>query len=330
MAPSKTTGLWTLEEGGGPLFATALHDGHDVRPEVAERLALAEEVRLREEDPFTSAWTAIAGTCLIPRRSRFEVDLNRPRDKAVYVRPEDSWGLQVWKEEPPPDLVARSLEEHDAFYAEAKRVLTRIAAREGRFVVFDLHSYNHRRAGPGAMFDAQSKHPDVNLGTASMHRARWAPVVDRAIAELRSCEHLGRQLDVRENIKFMGGNFSRWVHATFPEQGCSLAIELKKFFMDEWSGQLYADLHRGILQVLHQVAAGVLEELARLEPVTARADEAPRDPAAVDYGSLTRGLWRCDGCGYEVLPRELLALAALPPFECPDCNEGLAYEEVKR
>ncbi len=39
--------------GKGPIVATAIHNGHDVRPEVRELLAISEEDRLREEDPFT-------------------------------------------------------------------------------------------------------------------------------------------------------------------------------------------------------------------------------------------------------------------------------------
>ena len=30
-------------------------------------------------------------------RSRFEADLNRPRDRAVYLTPADAWGHQVWR-----------------------------------------------------------------------------------------------------------------------------------------------------------------------------------------------------------------------------------------
>ena len=49
-------------------------------------------------------------------RSRFEVDLNRPRDEAVYRTPDMAWGLQVWKAPPPEDVVERSLAVHDRFY----------------------------------------------------------------------------------------------------------------------------------------------------------------------------------------------------------------------
>ena len=37
---------------------------------------------------------------IIVNRSRFEVDINRPRDKAVYITPEDAWGLHIWKNIP--------------------------------------------------------------------------------------------------------------------------------------------------------------------------------------------------------------------------------------
>ena len=73
-----------LSEGDGPIVATAIHDGHAVRPEVAELLALDSATRLREEDPFTGRLAAVAPTYLVALRSRFEIDLNRPRDQAVY------------------------------------------------------------------------------------------------------------------------------------------------------------------------------------------------------------------------------------------------------
>jgi N-formylglutamate amidohydrolase len=253
---------YSVTEGEGPLVAVALHDGHALRPEVAALTALPEEERLREEDPFTAAWTAVAPTRLVALRSRFEVDLNRPRAKAVYRRPADAWGLPLWRRDPPDELVERSLSQHDAFYAEARRVLDGIAAREGRFVVLDLHSYNHHRAGPDAPFEPQSTHPDVNIGTGSMDRARWARIVDRLMAELSGCDDLGRRLDVRENVKFQGGAFVRWVHETYPEVGCAVAMEHKKFFMDEWTGELYPAVHAGILRLLRSAAAAVREELA--------------------------------------------------------------------
>jgi N-formylglutamate amidohydrolase len=254
-----------LHEGGDvPLVAAAIHDGHAVRAEVADALALTESKRLREEDPFTGGWTVIAPTRILGMRSRFEVDLNRPRDYAVYRRPEDAWGLHVWKREPPAELIARSLAEYDRFYDEVRALLSRTARRHGRFVVYDLHSYNHRRDGPEAPAADPEANPEVNVGTGSLDRRRWAPVVDALLESLRAFDYRGRRLDVRENVKFRGGHFSRWVHESFPAAACSLAIEFKKFFMDEWSGEPDPVQLDAIRKALASTVPAVLEALRRM------------------------------------------------------------------
>lgn len=259
-----TDEFWRQQSGNGPLVAFAIHDGHAVRDEVAQLLALDEAARLREEDPYTGQWAAIAPTHVVALRSRFEVDLNRPRAQAVYRTPEDAWGLSVWKHEPSDTLVSRSLAEYDAFYSAMGKLLAKVEERYGRFLVLDLHSYNHRRAGPDKPRAELRKNPDVNIGTGSMDRPRWAPVVDRFITELSAYDFPGDRLDVRENVKFRGGYFSRWVHETFPKSGCALAIEFKKFFMDEWTGEPNMALVHKIEKALRSVLPGPLEELMNL------------------------------------------------------------------
>jgi N-formylglutamate deformylase len=255
--------LWSFTWGDSPLVAAAIHNGHDVRPEVADLLALDEAERLREEDPYTGEWTAVGETQIVSFQSRFECDLNRPREKAVYVEPEDAWGLQMWKEKPPAALIARSLDQYNAFYAEVKQAYTDLAQRFGRFVVFDLHSYNHRREGPGSPPASPVTNPEVNVGTGTMERHRWAHLVDRFIADLHAFDFLGRHLDVRENVRFKGGQFPRWTHQTFPHSGCVLAIEFKKFFMDEWSGEPDPEQLAAIRQALQSTVPGVLDELMK-------------------------------------------------------------------
>jgi len=256
--------IWTLTTGEGPLAAAAIHDGHAVREELAPRFSITEADRLREEDPFTSAWLGVAPTRIQGLRSRFEVDLNRPREKAVYLEPEDAWGLAVWRERPDPAMIERSLAGYDAFYRSMQDVFAAMAKRHRRFVVFDLHSYNHRRDGPRARPQDPHENPQVNLGTGSMDRALWGPLVDRFLSDLSAFDFPGGRLDVRENVKFQGGHFARWIHATFPGAGCALAIEFKKFFMDEWTGAPDPDLVNAIGEALRSTVPGVLEELERL------------------------------------------------------------------
>jgi hypothetical protein len=257
--------LWSLKKGNTPLVAAAIHNGHAVRKEVANLLALDENSRLREEDPFTARWVTIADTQIVGLRSRFEVDLNRPREKAIYLTPKDAWGLPVWQRPPNAQILVRSLAQYDTFYAEVQKQFTDLAERFGRFVVFDLHSYNHRRAGPAGPPADPAGNPEVNLGTGTLDRERWGPLIDRFLADLRAFDFLGRRLDVRENVKFRGGQFSRWTHQTFPQSGCVLAIEFKKFFMDEWTGEPDELQLETIRQALQTTVPGVLEILEHMQ-----------------------------------------------------------------
>ncbi|MEO6588257.1 MAG: N-formylglutamate amidohydrolase [Pyrinomonadaceae bacterium] len=256
--------IWKLEKSTGPLIATAVHDGHNLRDEVAAIMKLDEADRLREEDPYTSSWVDIAGTNIIALRSRFEVDLNRPRDKAVYVTPEDCWGLDVWKERPSDDIIEKSLSEYDAYYLLIKELFTEAELAHGKFILYDIHSYNHRRNGADGEPEAASENPEVNIGTGTLDREKWGDLIDRFIADLSAFDFMGRKLDVRENVKFKGGNQVKWLHENFAETGCGLAIEFKKFWMNEWTGEQDLKMVEAIHRALRATVPGVLEELKKL------------------------------------------------------------------
>lgn len=229
---------WTIRTGDSPVIGTAIHSGGRLRDECRALMALAEAARRREEDPFTEEFIADFPTRIVVRQSRFEVDLNRARDAAIYLAPEQCWGLDVWTRTPPREVVARSLAFHDAYYAALRQTLSDIQARYGRFVLVDVHSYNHRRDGANAEATAQERAPDINIGTFSMDRRRWGYVVDPFMEALSGHSFRGGRIDVRENVSFQGkGEQTRFVHAAFPETGCAIAVEFKKIFMDEWTGE---------------------------------------------------------------------------------------------
>lgn len=229
---------WTIELGSSPVIGTAIHSGSTVDAAQLSLMALSRSERLREEDPFTDHFIADFPSRVVVHRSRFQVDLNRARDAAVYLNPEQSWGLTVWRDPPSKAIVQDAVALHDAFYAELKHALIELENRHGKFVLVDVHSYNHRRDGPQAPPTGQEAAPDINIGTFSMDRTRWAPMVEPFIATLRGHRFEGQPIDVRENVSFQGkGEQARFVHANFTDTGCAIAVEFKKLFMDEWSGE---------------------------------------------------------------------------------------------
>jgi N-formylglutamate deformylase len=260
---TETEQLWIEHEGEGPLMATAIHAGHEIRGELLPLLALDEVTRLREEDPYTDIWVRIVPTWVVPIRSRFEVDLNRPREESVYATPEMAWGLHVWAKRLPRSMIEHSLEEFDAFYAELELLLNHLAQRYRHFVIFDLHTYNYRRLGPEGPPADPEGNPEVNVGTGTMDREYCGGIVDRFMADLRNFDFYGRNLDVRENVKFKGRELARWIHSRFPN-ACVLSVEFKKFFMDEWTGAGDEMQIHAIRRALQSTIPGVLEELKKM------------------------------------------------------------------
>lgn len=252
---------FTVLPAAGQLVATAIHAGHDLRPALTRLTSLDDDERRREEDPYTDQLLGDTGVRVHVHRSRFEVDLNRSREEAVYQHPDDAWGLTVWKHELAADEVERSRRLHDGFYAELARHMDRLASH-GPFLVLDIHSYNHHREGPAGQAAAPSANPEVNVGTGALDRSRWGHVVDAFIDGLRTQVVGGHHLDVRENVRFRGGHLSRWVAANYADTGCTLSLEFKKLFMDEWTGDCDTEHVAQLRRTLHDVVPSVLDTMA--------------------------------------------------------------------
>ena len=246
------------------VVAASVHAGHEVRPEVAQELSLPEADRLREEDPFTDVIASAVPSRMITHRSRFEVDLNRPRREAVYRIPEGAWGLDIWRDEVLPDDVWRgSLAVWDEVYAALAVKLDEVAAR-GPFVLLDVHSYNHRRDGADADPAPEACNPEVNVGTASVDRSLFGPLVERFVRDLADPGLGCGAVDTRENIAFEGRQLAWWVHDRYPRVGCVLALEFKKSWMDEWTGVPDQGALDCAVRNLRATLPGLHEELERL------------------------------------------------------------------
>jgi hypothetical protein len=55
------------------------------------------------------------------------------------------------------------------------------------------------------------------------------------------------------------------VHQRFPNPACCLAVEVKKIFMDEWTGKLFPEEFEAIPQALQSTLPGLLESLEKVD-----------------------------------------------------------------
>ena len=131
--------------GPTPIVTAAIHDGHQLSEEISKLIALDDDEQLREEDPYTGIWAGVSKNHIISNISRFEFDLNRPPEKAIYLTPEDAWGLQVWKRQLPEEILEKSRARYAEFYRIIHQGIEGLVERFGTIVILDLHSYNYRR-----------------------------------------------------------------------------------------------------------------------------------------------------------------------------------------
>lgn len=218
-----------------PVIATAIHDGHFIDEKLRPFLLLDDQQRFREEDPYTSYMADIPASRVIVDSSRFQCDFNRPPEQAIYKKPEDAWGLQVWKEQLSDYLHQEIMLYYNAFYEKMEVLIENAIKQFGWALLLDIHSYNHRRESPYRAADTAS-HPEINLGTA-YNEKKWRPVCEKMTHYLAHCQINGNNPDARENVIFKGGWLAQWAIKAYGDQLCAFSIEFKKTFMDEWTGR---------------------------------------------------------------------------------------------
>jgi N-formylglutamate deformylase len=96
--------------------------------------------------------------------------------------------------------------------------------------------------------------PEVNVGTGALDMHRWERAVAAFVEALGDQQVRDHRLDVRVNVRFRGGFLCRWIVEHYPGRACPLAVEFKKVFMDEWTGQ-WDDAHVSELREALAVAA---------------------------------------------------------------------------
>ncbi len=168
---------YTLHRGTAPLLISLPHDGTAVPGDIAARLT--DSARgVPDTDWHVSKLYDFArelgASILVPKYSRYVVDLNRPPDDVSLYPGQNTTGLcphvqfsgepvYVEGQAPSEDEVASRVEQYWRPYHQALQAeLQRIHAEHGRAVLWEGHSI--RGVVP---FLFEGRLPDLNLGTAA-------------------------------------------------------------------------------------------------------------------------------------------------------------------
>lgn len=215
-----------------PYVCGAVHDGHQFRKELWENCLHTEYERWYEEDPETKNMVISHPILIAGCDSRFEYDLNRDPENAVF---ETAWGKQLWKQPLPEAQKEKSLKKHASFYKVAHALISKIEEKFGVCVVYDMHSYNWKR------WDREV--PTWNLGTSNIDNQRFGNQVEAWRQALSTIElpHNIKQT-AKINDTFQGnGYFLKYITTNF-KNTLVLATEIAKVYCDEYNQVIYPEV----------------------------------------------------------------------------------------
>ena len=171
-----TGDVFQLHRGHAPLLVSVPHDGTAIPAAIAQRMH-ASARRVPDTDWHTARLYAFArelgASIIVPKYSRYVVDLNRASDDASLYPGQNTTGLcpvmqfsgepvYLDGQLPTPDEITARVETFWRPYHDALRVeLDRIKTEHGRAVLWEGHSI--RGTVP---FLFEGRLPDINLGTA--------------------------------------------------------------------------------------------------------------------------------------------------------------------
>jgi N-formylglutamate deformylase len=257
--------IFTLHRGTTPLLVSLPHDGTALPDDIAARMTPAAR-RVPDTDWHVSRLYAFArelgASMIVPKYSRYVVDLNRPPDDVSLYPGQNTTGLcpvvqfsgkpvYLPGQEPAPDEIAVRIERcwrpyHEALAAE----IARIKAAHGRVVLWEGHSI---KSAVPFLFDGRL--PDFNLGTANGASCS-ADLQRRLIGELE----VQKNYTFVANGRFKGGYITR--HYGDPENGVdAVQLELAQCnYMDEESFEYRDDLAAPTQAVIRVLLASTLEK----------------------------------------------------------------------
>lgn len=235
-----TNAIYSLHRGTAPLLVSLPHDGTGVPDDIAARMTDSAR-RVPDTDWHVVRLYAFArdlgASVIVPKYSRYVVDLNRPPDDVSLYPGQNTTGLcpivqfsgePIYRdgEQPTPDEIAARFERywrpyHDALAAE----LARLRAQNERVLLWEGHSI---RGEVPFLFDGRL--PDLNLGTVGGASCTQSvqQLIEAALASQPDYDYV-------VNGRFKGGYITR--RYGDPANGID-AVQLEisqRIYMDEES-----------------------------------------------------------------------------------------------
>ena len=225
-----------------PYACGAVHDGHQFRKELWDNCIHTEYERWFEEDPATKEMVKTHPIVIAGMDSRFEYDLNRAPETAIYT---DAWGKQLWHNPLPENQREKSLQKHVNFYKIVHALISKLEEKFGVCIVYDMHSYNWKR------WDREV--PTWNLGTANVDNNRFGNEIEswRSILEKMPLPN-----DIKSTSKindtFQGnGYFLKFITNNF-KNTLVLATEIAKVYCDELAQVMYPEVVAAVEKYLRK------------------------------------------------------------------------------
>jgi N-formylglutamate deformylase len=206
--------VYTLHRGSAPLLVSLPHAGREIPEDLKSRFvprALGVEDTDWHLDRLYAFARELGASLIVPRYSRYVVDLNRPpEDAPMYPGANNTElvptrffsGEPVYRDGIVPDAaeIARRREAYwIPYHAALREELDRLRTLHGHAVLFDGHSIKSELPW---LFDGRL--PDLNLGTAG--GASCAPALRDALAAvLAAQDRYSHVVDGR----FKGGHITR-------------------------------------------------------------------------------------------------------------------------
>ena len=223
-----------------PYVCGAVHDGDQFRRDLWDNCLHTQYERWYEEDPETKNMVISHPILIAGRDSRFEYDLNRIPEEAVF---ETAWGKQLWKNPLSKEQKQKSLNKHTNFFKVTHALIKKIEEKFGCAIVYDMHSYNWQR------WDREV--PTWNLGTTNIDNDRFGEEIEtwrQSLSEMNLPNSIKSTADIN-NTFFGNGYFLKYITNNF-KNTLVLATEIAKVYCDELN------------QVIHpEVVAAVEEQL---------------------------------------------------------------------